>query len=65
MSTAQITAQEIVRNKALLTIQESLTALKALKNGITLNMEGISPEARISLQTWSQGKQDQTLNWWN
>ena len=42
MSTTQVT----VRNKALLTINESLAALKAIKNGVTFNMASISPETR-------------------
>ena len=65
MSTTQITAQAAIRTRAMLAINESLAALKAVKNGSKFNMESISPEARISLQTWSQEKQDQTLNWWN
>ena len=65
MSTIQGTSQMSIRNQALLAINESLAALKAVKNGSKFNLESISPEARRSLQTWSQGKQDQTLNWWN
>jgi hypothetical protein len=65
MSTAQITAQAAIRMRAILAINESLASLKALKNGSQFNVASISPEARTSLQTWSQGKQDQTLNWWN
>ena len=65
MPNTQVTSQVMIRNQALLAINESLAALKAMKNGIKLNMESISPETRTSLHTWSQGKQDQTLNWWN
>lgn len=65
MSTTQITAQAAIRTRAMLAINESLAALKALKNDSKFNMASISPEARTSLQTWSQGKHDQTLNWWN
>ena len=64
MSAAHITAQVVIRNRAMLAINESLAALKAVKNSGKFN-ESISPEARMSLQTWSWGKQDQTLNWWN
>lgn len=64
MSTTQITAQAATRTRAMLAINESLAALKALKNDSKFNMASISPEARTSLQTWSQGKQDQTLSWW-
>ena len=65
MSNIQVTSQVAIRNQALLAINESLAALKAIKNGVKLNMKSISPETRTSLQNWSQGKQDQTLNWWN
>jgi hypothetical protein len=65
MSNIQVTSQVTIRNQALLAINESLAALKAMKNGIKLNIESISPETRTSLQSWSQGKQEQTLNWWN
>jgi hypothetical protein len=65
MSNIQVTSQVAIRNQALLAINESLAALKAMKNGVKLNMKSISPETRTSLQSWSQGKQDQTLNWWN
>jgi hypothetical protein len=65
MSTTQAISQAAIRNQALLVIHESLAALKAAKNGIKFNMESISPEARTSIQTWSQGKQDETFNWWN
>jgi len=65
MSNIQVTSQVAIRNQALLAINESLAALKAVKNGSKFNLENISPETRTSLQTWSQGKQDQTLNWWN
>ncbi len=64
MSTTQITAQAAIRTRAMLAINESLAALKALKNGSKFNVENISPEARTSLQTWSQGKQERTLGWW-
>jgi hypothetical protein len=65
MPAMQISSQAAIRNQALLAIHESLAALKAVKNGSKFNMERISPEARMSLQTWSQGKYDQTFNWWN
>ncbi len=64
MSATPMTAQAAIRTRAMLAINESLTALKAIKNGNKLCMENISPEARTSLQTWSKKEQDQTLSWW-
>jgi hypothetical protein len=64
MSATPMTAQTAIRTRAMLAIHESLTALKAIKDGTKLCMENISPEARTSLHTWAQGKQDQTLSWW-
>ena len=65
MSTIQATPRAAIRDQALLAIHESLSALKAVKNGGKFNMESISSEARTSLQTWSRVRQDQTFNWWN